>query len=111
MARPRKKQTEKLSKHLPPARCTETELREILAKSKAANMTLSAYIRSASVRSKIVVKKSKWDPQLYSEIRRIGVNVNQAMRLAHSHGTSPKGLERVWERLQLLLEEMMRDGA
>ena len=72
-----KDKTERLHIRLSP-----TEKEDILQKANQARMTVSEYIVSLSENRRIVVAKNL--PQLITEIRRIGVNVNQIAAVANT---------------------------
>ena len=76
-------------------------------KSKQANQSISEFLIKSSTENKIVVINDL--PQMTTELRRIGNNINQLTRLANSRiitcvdleGTK-KELQKIWQSLNLL---------
>ena len=76
-------------------RLNETEKKELLEKSKVAGLTVSEYIRKVCLELKVedVIKsldverhKYKLKRDTYRELSKIGVNVNQLIKLLHKRG-------------------------
>ena len=88
-------------------RVTPEEKMLITLKSKQANISISEFLIKSSTNNKIVVIKDI--PQMTTELRRIGNNINQLTRLANSRiitcvdleGTK-KELQKLWQSLNLL---------
>ena len=88
-------------------RVTPEEKMLITLKSKQANTSISEFLIKSSTSNKIVVIKDI--PQMTTELRRIGNNINQLTRLANSRiitcvdleGTK-KELQKLWQSLNLL---------
>lgn len=88
-------------------RVTPEEKSLITLKSKKANLSISEFIIKSSTDNKIVVINEL--PQMITELRRIGNNINQLTRLANSRiitcveleGTK-KELQKLWQSLSLL---------
>lgn len=88
-------------------RVTPEEKSLITLKSKQANLSISEFIIKSSTDNKIVVINEL--PQMITELRRIGNNINQLTRLANSRiitcveleGTK-KELQKLWQSLSLL---------
>jgi len=55
-----------------------------------AGKTLSEYARSHIIEGRVVIKSHrKLDPRAFDQLRRIGVNLNQAVRLFHTNKDKP----------------------
>ncbi len=88
-------------------RVTPEEKSLIALKSKQANLSISEFIIKSSTNNEIVVINEL--PQMITELRRIGNNINQLTRLANSRiitcveleGTK-KELQKLWQSLNLL---------
>ena len=88
-------------------RVTPEEKMIITLKSKQANQSISEFIIKSSTGNKIVVINEL--PEMITELRRIGNNINQLTRLANSRiitcvdleGTK-KELQKIWQSLNLL---------
>ncbi len=88
-------------------RVTPEEKMLITLKSKQANQSISEFLIKSSTENKIVVINDL--PQMTTELRRIGNNINQLTRLANSRiitcvdleGTK-KELQKLWQSLNLL---------
>lgn len=107
MARPKKNETEKLNRQLPPVRCTDGEYAVLLGKSSQAGMTLSEYIRRASLEGKIVIRQGKFDFALADQLRRIGVNLNQQTRRLNLGGSVSPELRSLWTKLDQVLDHIL----
>ena len=88
-------------------RVTPEEKMLITTKSKQANKSISEYIIKSSIGKEIIVINEL--PEMITELRRIGNNINQLTRLANSRvitcvdleGTK-KELQKLWQSLNLL---------
>ncbi len=88
-------------------RVTPEEKMNIALKSKQANQSISEFLIKSSNGNKIVVINEL--PEMVTELRRIGNNINQLTRLANSRvitcvdleGTK-KELQKLWQSLNLL---------
>lgn len=88
-------------------RVTPEEKMLITLKSKQANQSISEFLIKSSTGNKIVVINEL--PEMTTELRRIGNNINQLTRLANSRiitcvdleGTK-KELRKLWQSLNLL---------
>ena len=107
MARPKKTDSDKQTKHLPPVRCTEAEYAAILERAEQACLTLSEYIRKTSLEHKIVVKAGKADPELVFQLRKLAVNLNQQTRKFHQFNRVPPELDSLWTKLSGLLDKII----
>ncbi len=88
-------------------RVTPEEKINIALKSKQADKSISEFLIKSATDNKIVVINDL--PEMVTELRRIGNNINQLTRLANSRvitcvdleGTK-KELEKLWQSLNLL---------
>lgn len=88
-------------------RVTPEEKMNIALKSKQANQSISEFLIKSSNGNKIVVINEL--PEMVTELRRVGNNINQLTRLANSRvitcvdleGTK-KELQKLWQSLNLL---------
>lgn len=88
-------------------RVTPEEKMLITLKSKQANQSISEFLIKSSTGNKIIVINEL--PEMTTELRRIGNNINQLTRLANSRiitcvdleGTK-KELQKLWQSLNLL---------
>ena len=111
MARPRKKEAEKLTRRLPHVRCTEGEYARIVSRAAQAGLTQSEYVRRMALDGEVVIRQSTSDFEVANQLRRIGVNINQAMRSFHqSDREVPEIVGRVYAKLETLLDQIL-DGA
>lgn len=107
MARPKKDDSDKQTKHLPPVRCTEAEYARIIEKAEQACLTLSEYIRRVSLSRKLTANVRKVDPELVFQLRKLAVNVNQQTRKLHQTDRVPGELKQLWEKLNRLLDQIV----
>ena len=89
-------------------RVTPEEKMLITTKSKEANKSISEYIIKSSIGKEIIVIKEL--PEMITELRRIGNNINQLTRLANSQiitcvdlEDTKKELQKLWQSLNLLI--------
>jgi hypothetical protein len=95
MPRPRKEPTLQRNRLLS-CRLTAAELRRLQKTAHAASLTLSDFIRAVLVNRSVTVTQHvrTFDGELYEELRRIGVNLNQAVHRLHTTGHAPPELSR-----------------
>ena len=112
MARPRKDSDELRTETLA-FRLTPAERIQIEQAAAKANLTPSAYARMQALKGRVVVPEHRTlAPDLFDELRRIGVNLNQLTRLAHINEDPPKDLPRLCTALdRFLLREISGYGA
>lgn len=77
-------------------RVTPEEKMLITAKSKQANKSISEYIIKSSIGKEIIVINEL--PEMITELRRIGNNINQLTRLANSRIITCVDLEELQEK-------------
>lgn len=113
MPRPKKQPDDVREKHMG-FRATEQQRLVIRAKAAAANLTVSDYLLRSALHARVVARQEaangdRLPPELHREIRAIGVNVNQWVKLAHFEGvTVPPDIADLHEKLDLILD---RDAA
>ena len=88
-------------------RVTPEEKMLIVLKSKQANQSISEFLIKSSVENKIVVINQL--PEMITELRRIGNNINQLNKLANGRvitsvdlEDTKKELQKIWQSLNLL---------
>lgn len=110
MARPRKASADRFSETvsftLQPA-----QLVAIRQRAAAAGLSLSEYIRTLLLNGKVVMRKSQaLDPDTYDQLRRIGVNLNQAVYRLHMTGRTPAALISAADSVERFLMENLDNG-
>ena len=92
-------------------RTSDDEQARIRANARAAGLPVSEYMRRMSIDGRLEVRReSAYGMSLASQLRRIGVNLNQLTRLAHIDGEFPRGLPAVLRKLDGLLDRVLRAG-
>ena len=107
MPRPRKKYSEKLTAVLPPIRCTKAEKESIKEKAKAAQLSMSEYVRQKAISGKVIKVDSELNLEMVEQLRRIGINLNQQTRRLNTTGNMPLQLSSVWDRLEIALDKLI----
>ena len=81
----------------------------IRANAQKAGLRLSEYVRRVAVDGHIVnVQQSGYGMALASQLRRVGVNLNQLMPIAHMNGELPPELDSVFRKLETILDRILR---
>lgn len=94
MARPRKGRDDQLSEMLR-CRLRPDEYLRIRQSAQKANMSVSDYTRRMLLSGTVVVKRTRnLDPAVYDQLRRIGINLNQAVHKLNATGLIPPELAR-----------------
>lgn len=96
-------------------RLTEDELYEIDNRSKKLRMSRSKFLLQAALHQKIIVLDSTSIKQLTSELRKIGININQIailcnmgkLECVHIEDTKPE-ITKVWEELNKLRKDVKK---
>lgn len=100
MPRPKKDPAAR-RRHVVRFRLTGDELAAVRARAEAAQMSPSAYMREAVLKARVTVRPPAPVPyRLIAELGRIGVNLNQLVRLAQTTGQVPAGLERLCRTIE-----------
>ena len=96
-------------------RLTEDELYEIDNRSKKLRMSRSKFLLQAALHQKIIVLDSTSIKQLTSELRKIGININQIailcnmgkLECVHIEDTKSE-IKNVWEELNKLRQDVKK---
>lgn len=104
------KQKQNLDARLPCGRCSQLDLVEIKAKANRAGLSVSAYMRVMALEGSVMERKPLLDAQAITQIRRIGVNLNQYVSTVHSRGREvPERLEVLLTQIEQALERLSDD--
>jgi len=111
MPRPRKEDAERRTAQIG-VRYTERELEQLALAAARAGLPVAAYIRQLSLSGRVVVaERRSLDWPVLDELRRIGINLNQAMRVANARGRISPALESAAIAVErFLMQEIERDG-
>jgi hypothetical protein len=111
MPRPRKDDAERRTAQIG-VRYTERELEQLARAAARAGLPVAAYIRQLSLSGRVVVaERRSLDWPVLDELRRIGINLNQAMRVANARGRISPALESAAIAVErFLMQEIERDG-
>ena len=96
-------------------RLTEDEVYEIDNRSKKLRMSRSKFLLQAALHQKIIVLDSTSIKQLTSELRKIGININQIailcnmgkLECVHIEDTKSE-IKKVWEELNKLRQDVKK---
>ena len=96
-------------------RLTEDELYEIDNRSKKLRMSRSKFLLQAALHQKIIVLDSTSIKQLTSELRKIGININQIailcnmgkLECVHIEDTKSE-IKKIWEELNKLRQDVKK---
>jgi hypothetical protein len=115
MARPKKAEPDKLDHRLPVIRCNGGDLAMLRDKAVRAGLSRGEFLRRCLRGTKIVVRQAKTDAALIWEIKRIGVNLYQALTaFRHAGLPEPEELASAIAKVDKILElayEDMTDGS
>ena len=93
-------------------RATEEEAAEIRRKANAAGMTVSRFLRTAAVKSQVVLYNTADLFGLRSELRRIGNNINQIAMVVNSnrsvYQSDVRELKKLFSELSEKLNEHLK---
>lgn len=108
MARPRKSDADALTRRLI-VRLSDDDRAAIRANARKAGLRVSEYVRRVAVAGHIVnVQQSVYGIAVAAQLRKIGINLNQLMPIAHVNGEIPHELNSVWRKLEALLDRIIR---
>jgi hypothetical protein len=94
MARPPKGRDDQLSEMLR-CRMRPAEYLKIRREAQRANMSLSDFTRTMLLSGTVTVRQMQTlDPEVFDQLRRIGINLNQAVHKLHATGRIPPELAR-----------------
>lgn len=86
-------------------RCTKSEKELLSSQANKARMSLTDYILHLSNKKRIIVVEGI--PELTKEINKIGVNINQACRIANQYSTiSPNKIEEIRNQQSEILKAL-----
>ena len=104
MARPTKSVEEKKCRTMGFRPSDPAEEQAIRKKIAASGLSASEYLRRAARRSQVVVRTTPGcDPELIAQLKRVGHNLNQLVKLAHSTQSIPAGLEPLCRQIESLV--------
>ena len=111
MARPSLEPEERMSETLRVALRPADKL-AIFRAAALTGMSPSAYARKMLLTGKVVrVQSQKPDPETMEELRRIGINLNQAVHKFHATGNAPPALESAAAAVEEFLFAHLSDGS
>lgn len=111
MARPVLDPEERLSETLRVAMRPADKL-AVFRAAELAGLSPSAYARKMLLKGKVVrVESQKPDPETIDQLRRIGINLNQAVHRFHATGKVPPKLASAAEAVEDFLFEHLIDGS
>lgn len=106
MARPRKKETEKLSKVLP-IRCTETDLSNLKEKARKSELSVSEFVRKIAINGKVIITESTAKFDMVLELKRSGNNLNQLTKRFNATGIEPAELRNALDAHERLISKLL----
>ncbi len=110
MARPRKTDASALRRRLV-IRLSEGDLAAVRANARAAGLGVSEFVRRAAVDGRIIVRQeSAYGVSMASQLRHVGINLNQLMPIAHVNGEIPPELASVCRKLEAVLDRILRSS-
>lgn len=109
MPRPRKEPDTRRARQIG-VRFTDREIQQLTRAAERAGLPLAGYIRRAALAGRVSVVQSRaLDWQAFDQLRRIGVNLNQATRVANAEGLIPPELVTAAAAIeQFLMDEIER---
>jgi hypothetical protein len=109
MARPRKPPADLRSETIR-FTATPAEYVRIHQNAAAAGLSLSDFARKRVLSGKTVLRQTRaLEPDLYDQLRRIGVNLNQAVRFLHAFKEVPPELAATAAAVEQFLTEHLAD--
>ena len=110
MARPPKGQDDQRSETLR-CRMRPAEYLKILREAELAGLSLSEYARHLLLSGRITVRQMQsLDPETYDQLRRIGINLNQAVHKLHTTGRIPPELASAAATVESFILGMIDDS-
>ena len=111
MARPPKGQDDQRSETLR-CRMRPAEYLRILREAERAELSLSDYMRGMLLTGQVTIRQMQsLDPEAFDQLRRIGINLNQAVHKLHATGRIPPELARATAAVEDFILGMIDDGA
>lgn len=110
MARPRKDRHQQRTETIR-CRLRPSEKFRLQKAAKASGVSLSDFIRGVLVdgRLKVTQEVRTFDADLYDELRRIGVNLNQAVHRFHSTGDAPPQLLKAAAAVEKVVMDLIEE--
>ena len=109
MARPRKKPSERRSEMV---RFTVTPAENIAIQDAAAEarQSVSSYARAMVLNGQVVIRQTrKLDHDTFVQLRRLGVNLHQLLRIAKTEGEVPKALNPLCVTIEKFVKRQLAD--
>jgi uncharacterized protein (DUF1778 family) len=108
MPRPRKDPSYQRSETLR-CRFTPTEHERLTKAARLAGLSMSEFVRAVLTNRRLKVTENvrKFDGELYDQLRRIGVNLNQAVHRFHATGDPPAELTRAAAAVEKMVMNMI----
>ncbi len=108
MTRTRRKESARRTRRLI-VRVSDEKQARVRAGAAKAGLRVSEYVRRMAVDGRIVVRRdSAYGMSLASQLKRVGVNINQLMPIAHLNGEIPPDLVRLWGKLEGILDRIIQ---
>lgn len=108
MARPRKAKQDKRTEFIPPIRMTPQEMELTKEAANDAGVPLTTFARSMILNGQFVIGRGEEvDPALVVELKRIGTNLNQAVKKLHQTGVPNPMLEDSAKQLNAFMDQLI----
>lgn len=99
------------AERMPAGRCSTSDLSTIKLKAQKAGLSVSEYMRHMCVHGSVIERRPIADIELMTQLRRIGVNLNQYVKVLHVRGReTPEQMNDLLDELAETLEAI-RDGS
>lgn len=110
MARPRKKPSDRRSETVR-FTVTPAEHAAIQEAAAQARQSVSSYARTMVLTGRVVVRQTrKLDHESFIQLRRLGVNLHQLLRVANASGEVPKALNPLCLTIEKFVKRHLADG-
>ena len=112
MPRPKKSQAERLTESVH-FRVMPSDFLRVARAAENAGLSFTDYARQQLLTGRVIVQPTrKLDHAAYDQLRRIGVNLNQLTRLAHTRDIiPPPGLTKICALIEKFLSEHVAYGS
>lgn len=109
MARPPKGEDDQLSEILR-CRMRRGEYLRVVRNAAQANLSLSEYVRRMLLSGQVTIKQMRrLDPDGFDQLRRVGINLNQAVYKLHATGRIPPELASAAATVERIILGMIDD--